>query len=285
MEMFIVPVLISVPFIILGVIFLGVALYYRLRGNPTKAKIIAIERYTQTYLSQSERHLPQVFYRPLYQYFFREQQVWIVGSGSANITHRIGSDVILQCLDRGASFCRPQKNVEFFFGFIFILFGLIPAGVAIHNGLAMRTLLASFLISLVALFAALIFLKYKNLLHVVVDGFLRQSTIETKESLVGREIFWDHAELKVEIVKHSRAALWVSTGLSVVSGVLAWIFWQRILPESRAEISACLADSCTQLNSQTLLNDPGIVGLALAGSFLSIGILSLVSSFISQIKK
>lgn len=148
----------------------------------------------------------------------------------------------------------------------FSLFGAIAIGISWSKLPTWELRLAPIFFTLILLFTIIIFLKRKGLLQTVVDGLIKQSRLETVESLKEREIYWSSTEINQIKKKHAKLAVVVSSIFLLLTASVTVYLWSKLPAE--------LADQ----SFQQQIENPLFVGFLISLSFALISLGSYIHS-------
>lgn len=255
---------IGMIFLLFGTVVLLAHFYYITHGKECKGKIIAYEKYSSaTGTHGHKRH--QLYYRPIYEYLYNGEKIWFIGGGSGTIDKKIGDEITILSLNKGPAFCYPKTNTSYAFGLFFFVGGLIPLGIDWYYTESLFAKWAPILITVVAIFQLYFYLRVKGLLDNVLDGILKQASLETLETLKLRKIFWTNEELTQEVAFNYKAAVFISFIFFTLSCWGSSFFWMK-LPEATQ-------DSMMEGTIEKTMLAPLILG-----TFSFISLVSLLSS-------
>lgn len=256
-------------FILTALGLFAIQLYYLTNAKRLPGKIIAIERY-QSDTGHAHEKIEQTYYRALYEYHYNGEKVWFVGAGSNKIDQQIGSQVEILGLKRGPEFCAPKTYTSSIFAAFFGFVGTIAIGISWREFSNWELRLTPIFFTLTLSIIIMLTLKRKGLLHVVVDGLIKQSQLETIESLKGREIYWSSAEINIIKKKHAESAIIVSSLFLLVSSGLTFFLWSRLPAEVMGQ------------TLQQQLEAPEFVGFLVTLAFTLISLASCIHSLLRR---
>lgn len=262
--MFLIGMLGSI-FIIVSLGIFSLHAYYLINGKRMRGKVIAIEKY-QSLSGQTHDQVERTYYRPLYEYYFSGEKIWFAGAGSNVIEQEIGAPIEIRVLGRGPEFCSPKTNLYLIIATFFSIFGAIAIGISWREFPTWESRLTPIFFTLILLLISTLFLKRKGLLQTVIDGLIKQSRLETMETLKEREVYWNNAEINQIKRKHAKLAVIVSSIFLITSAGLTLYLWSRIPTE------------LTEQSFQQQLETPEFVGFLISVAFTLISLGSYIHS-------
>ena len=250
----------------------GAHIYYRTAGQIVKGRVIALERSKSLTRKGQES---QEIYRPLYEYLFNGLPVRFFGMGSNYIFHQVGDEVEILSLKRGPTFCQPQTRLNYYFIFFMYLFGFTPLTMAWFKSPTPSVFYISLCFIILFHFIIILVLLSSNRLQDVVDGFLKQTTLETEESLKTKDLIWVPFTPPPNRSQNSSSIftailfLFFSIGMSL-------FFWNE-LPSQHKETIYHLSITTSNNQIQRIISHRYMIGFIVFLFFSFISILHLTS--------
>lgn len=264
--------LVATLFLGIGTGFFFLHFYYRIHGKELFGKVVAIEKYASVSRSGSERTV-NTYYRAIYEYLFNGEIVWFAGSGSSNLSYEIGQRVKILSLPTGPEYCHPKNNIFLIFATVFSAFGVAAIIIAwYHLPTWPLKVLPLILVALGLLVFRQVMIK-KGLWSEIKNGLLKNSRLETRESLAGREVYWTKKQIEVERGKYATVALIVSFTFFGVTSALSYFLWFQ-LPTQQQHLALRLLNG--QADYQELMTYKDHSELLI---FLILGFFTLLSVY------
>lgn len=213
----------GILFLVFGLSILITHLYYRVNAKEILGKIIAVERLV--IVSRGRYGSGEsTFYRPIYEYLFEGDPVWFSAGGSASLDYEIGQQATVLTLGRGPEYCRPKNHAYYLFSAVLIPAGLGSIAVGWSNLYDWIDRLIPLLFVIALFFINRQYLISKKRWR----GLLRSSSLETFETLAGRDIYWSQERLEQEKVGHIRRAVFARSIFFLLTSIPTLLLWSKL---------------------------------------------------------
>ena len=226
---------VGTTFLMFGAIVLALHFYYKFNGKKHQGQIIAIEKYSSAFREEGVNQT-RTYYRPIYEYYFNGQKIWFPGGGSSVIHHQIGDKVTVYGLPQGAEFCWADANTALAIGGFCLLAGIIPIAVSFfeyddwYRGMIIP------MIAPILILIGQLSQRTKKVMKVITEGFLKQSRLETLETLAGREVYWTKVEINREVGRYHQVGFKIAVVFVVIALGINYFLWTTLSTELQEEI-------------------------------------------------
>jgi hypothetical protein len=218
--------IISIPFCLISLYFIGTHLQFRLYGKKVLGKVHAYEKYISTTRTSGSGASSQLMYAPLYKFNFMGQDYFFFGAGSNYFPYEIGDELDLYILGNNPKNVRPNNKVYPLFGFLFGCFGF-GAQYFYHSSAKISGIehLYPLVIALLVPYAIYYRLKQKGLIKEIVKSHFENSSMVTLEEIKDRDIFFENLDIEKEEAKTHKLGLIVTLVFAcfmAFGGLHAW---------------------------------------------------------------
>ncbi len=268
--MFIVLAVSSV-FLVFGLLLGLNYFYFTSNAKTLPGRVHAIERYH----SRTNRRT-STYYRPLIEYAFKGKNYIFPSSfGTGDIGWSIGQRVQVYSLDTGPEYVRLKSKVHFLFPLIFLIVGLAGSSYYFFNHHSTFILSLYAAVMILAPIAFYQFLKSKNLIDKIIEGFLKNK-IEDAETMKGREIYFEKALLNQLTQKNQKVAFIITLVLAIGSSTALHFSWGKASNRSKEFIYGLSSEWARLEEIKSYMNDKNLVLSMVLGFFTAMFIYSLI---------
>ncbi len=262
---------------LVAVLFLFIKFYFRYNAKVLQAQVIGIEKYINK--SHSRNRGSSLMYRPLIEYIFKGKKYKFFGHGRNEISYKIGKSVKVLSLKYGPEYVILDSQILNIFGYIFLAFGVFMQYQFFNSELDMQMKLAYLLIYMSILIFGYFQLKKEKLLKIFKDGLLR-TNLETKESLLNRDIFYTNKNISSEQRKNAKIGLVITSIFTIFTYSFMAFCWNTI-SSSQKELLISVTTDMSKISEVIQLSKatPHLIGVLIPIIFIPLLIHSFLYSF------
>jgi len=284
--------------IIVGTVFSAFALmltyirlYYVGHAQTLFGRVVAIEkRVSKT--NYSGRTRVSVVYSPIVEYAFKGENYWFRSYGASNALakFRIGQKVGVLSLKDGPEYVMLKEGITKIMAFIFGILGLILLGIGLSK-LGEVSLDTPFeilfnlapLIFIVPTFITIGFkMRAYSKKHPELMGkmMLKSATLETKESLKDREVYFTQSEVDKQVSKNADVGVLISMIFFFGAFMGAQYCWNKLGSGVKEQLISMVEDFSRYNEFIGLINksNPMVIGFLFSSVMALFGLYGLIIS-------
>ncbi len=282
--------IVGAVFTLFGASMLFARRYFEENAMRVWGKVIALEKKISR--GSGKNRSKTVTYGPIVEYDFEGQTYWFSCGSSSNgiYKYKIGQRIRLLSLRDGPEYVMLEDGVLAPMGKIFFFIGSCLLGAFVYT-LKDRSFdswfdLAPELIFLIFFVPSFFIVRRKLKSHLkgkdltVKKVMMRTATLETKNSLKGRDVYYTQNKLNNEISKINSISLAITSVFFAGAMFGVYYFWGRMPDSSRLTIEKLFSENF-DLNVLIELigkENPKVIGFFATSFFSILGAFSFLSS-------
>ncbi len=223
--------IVGLVFVLIGLLIVYLAAYYRLHGRPYEGSVYAIEEYI-SFQREEGVNRKQVLYRPIFKYKFESKTYFFSGGGSNIISKKIGQKInVYVLMSKGPEYCMADISFSIWFGVFFFFIGLLSILLFFIKGDFHITTMTLFIFSFAFLSIFSIFKKILESKKSIFDQFLKNSQLIAEDGLENLNLIKSQEELTQFLTHRNKMGLYFTTSTFFLFSGISFFLWSEKLTD------------------------------------------------------
>lgn len=267
--------ILGLTFVIIGLLIVYLAIYYRLHGRPHEGCVYAIEEYISIQREEGADR-KQILYRPIFKYKFENKNYFFSGGGSNTISKKIGQKInVYVLMSKGPEYCMADTSFSIWFGVVFFFIGLLSILFFFIKGDFHVTTMALFIFSLAFLSIFSIFKKILESKKSIFDQLLKNSQLIAEDGLENLNLIKSQEELTQFLTHKNKMGLYFTTSTFCLFAGISFFLWsEKISDDLKLDIRKIIFAFDLNALLKSLQSNPSFVGFLIFYLFSLVAFLS-----------
>lgn len=268
--------ILGLTFVLVGLLIIYLAVYYRLHGRPHEGCVYAIEEYISIQREEGANR-KKILYRPIFQYKFDNKTYFFSGGGSNIISKKIGQKInVYVLMSKGPEYCMADISFSIWFGVIFFFIGLLSILFFFFKGDFHINTMTLFFFSFAFLSVFSIFKKILESKQSIFDQLLKNSQMITKDGLENLNLMKSQEELRKFLIHKDKMGLYFITSTFLLFTGVSFFLWSEKLTDAfKLDIKKIIFALDLSALLKAMQNNPAFLGFAIFSLF---GLITFLSS-------
>lgn len=284
--------------IIVGTVFSAFALmlayirlYYVRHAQPLSGRVVAIEKRVSKTNYSGQRRV-SVVYSPIVEYAFKGENYWFRSFGASNALakFKIGQKVSVLSLKEGPEYVMLKEGITKIMAFVFGILGLslLALGCSKFGEISFDEPSKVFfnffpLIFIVPTFLTIgLKMRAYSKKHPELMGkmMLKSATLETKESLKDRDVYYTQSEVDKQVSKNANVGVLISIVFFLGAFMGAQYCWNKLGSGVKEQLLSMVEDFSRYNEIVGLINksNPMVIGFLFLSVMALFGLYGLIFS-------